>query len=87
MIAAAMTYIVFPMLAIALVLAFARLVKGPSIADRVVALDMITTMGVVIIAAYALTTTQATFLDIAVLVAVLSFLGTVAFAYYIERRA
>lgn len=73
-------------LGLGLILAFLRLVRGPTISDRVVALDLITTMGIGVIAAYALVSNDSTFLDIAILLAVLSFLGTVAFAYYVERR-
>jgi multicomponent Na+:H+ antiporter subunit F len=79
--------IVFVMLSLALVLAFVRLVRGPSLPDRVVALDLLAAIIVGFIAVYATATGQRVFLDAAIVVALIIFLGTVAFAQYIERRA
>lgn len=76
---------VLPILVIAMVPAFIRLVRGPSLPDRVIALDLLITIGVGIIAVYAIAMGQAVFLDVAVVLALTSFLGTVAFAYYVER--
>ena len=78
--------IIFTMLSIALFLAFVRLVLGPSLPDRVVALDLIAAITVGFIAVYAIDTGQRVFLDAAIVVALITFLGTVAFAQYIERR-
>ena len=75
-----------PLLTLAVLVVFIRLVRGPSLPDRVVALDLMTTLGVGIIAAYAIGTNQAIFLDIATIIALISFLGTIAFAYYIQKR-
>ncbi len=80
------TYIVMPMLVLSVGIVFVRLVRGPSLPDRVVALDLMSALGIGIIAAYAIATEQAAFLDVAIAMALISFLGTVAFAYYIERR-
>ena len=79
-------YVILPMLALAVVMVFVRLVRGPSLPDRVVAIDLMNTLGIGIIASYAIATGQAAFLDVAIAMALISFLGTVAFAYYIERR-
>jgi multicomponent Na+:H+ antiporter subunit F len=77
---------VLPVLALAVVIAFIRLMRGPTLPDRVVALDLMTTLGIGVIAAYAIGTDEAIFLDVASIVALISFLGTIAFAYYVERR-
>jgi multicomponent Na+:H+ antiporter subunit F len=74
------------MAGVAMFLAFARLVLGPSLPDRVVALDLIGVISVGIIAAYDILTKQPILLDAATVVALVSFLGTVAFARYVERR-
>ncbi len=66
---------------------FARFLKGPSLPDRVVALDLITTIGVAIIAIYAVLTREAVMIDVALIIGIISFLGTIAFAYYIQRSA
>jgi len=70
----------------AMFLAFLRLVRGPSLPDRVVALDLIGTFAVGIIAAYDIATEQPILLDAATVVALVAFLGTVAFAHYVEKR-
>lgn len=79
--------LVFGMLCLAIFLAFVRLVRGPSLPDRVVALDLIAILAVGIIAAYDVATRQTVFLDVAIVLALISFLGTVAFARYLEERA
>lgn len=79
--------VVLIILSISLILAFIRLVRGPSLPDRVIALDLATTMAIGIIAVFAMQNNQAVFLDVALILALLSFLSTVAFAYYIERRS
>lgn len=80
-------YVILPVLALAVVIVFVRLVRGPSLPDRVVAIDLMNTLGIGIIASYAIATEQVAILDVAIAMALISFLGTVAFAYYIERRA
>lgn len=77
----------FAMLSVALVLALVRLIRGPSLPDRVVALDLIAVLSVGLIAVFAIDTDQPLFLDNAIVVALIAFLGTVAFAYYLERGA
>jgi multicomponent Na+:H+ antiporter subunit F len=80
-------YSVVAVLTLSILLAFFRLMKGPSLPDRVVALEAISTMGIGVIAVYTVTTGEAVFLDVAMILALVSFLGTVALAYYIEKRA
>ena len=79
--------VAFPLLAVAVLLAFVRLVRGPTLPDRVVALDLIATLMIGIVAVYAIATHEAVLLDLAIVLALISFLGTVAFAHYIERGA
>lgn len=80
-------WFVLPVLILAVIIVFIRLVKGPELPDRVVSLDLMTNIGIGIIAAYAMATGQRVLIDVAIILALISFLGTVAFAYYIERRA
>ena len=74
------------LLALAAGLTFIRLAKGPTLPDRVIAIDLI---GVVLVCVLVLTagiTTEGAFLDVAMVVALISFVGTVAYARYIERE-
>jgi multicomponent Na+:H+ antiporter subunit F len=79
--------VVFVMISVALLLAFVRLARGPSLSDRVIALDLIAVLAVGLIAMVAFAAGQAVFLDAAIVLALVAFLGTVAFARYLERRA
>jgi multicomponent Na+:H+ antiporter subunit F len=58
--------------------------RGPTIADRVVALDLLITIGITIISIYSIVYDQSTFLDIAMILGLIAFLSTVAFSYYLE---
>ncbi len=78
--------VILPVLSLALLLTLARLLRGPSLPDRVIALDMMATSSIGLVAVYAVFSDQPALLDVAVLLALLVFLGTVGFAYYIERR-
>ncbi|MBA3030889.1 MAG: cation:proton antiporter [Desulfobacteraceae bacterium] len=75
------------MLSLAFLLAFIRLVLGPSLADRVVAFDVMTISGMGFIVVYAVSTDQSIFLDVTSVVALMAFLATLAFAYYLRRKA
>lgn len=66
---------------------FYRLWRGPSLADRVVALDMMTAAIVAFCALFALQTGSDAYLDIALALALVSFLSVVALARYAERLA
>ena len=77
---------VLPAVSISIMLSFVRLVRGPSLPDRVVALDLMSTLGVGVIAAYSIFTDNPLILDVATVLALISFLGTIAFAYYVEKR-
>ncbi len=76
----------FFILFVSMVLILIRLILGPTLPDRVVALDMTGTAVIGLIACYTILTKQRTFLDPAVVLALIGFLGTVAFAKFIEKR-
>ena len=74
------------LLSFTLVLVLIRLLRGPSLPDRVVALDLLTTVTIAMAAVYAAATDQQSLIDVATVLAIVSFLGTIAFAYYIGFR-
>jgi multicomponent Na+:H+ antiporter subunit F len=82
-----MTIIALPILVTGVILVFIRLLRGPSLPDRVIALDILSVLGIGIIVAFAIATDQPVFIDAASVLALVSFLATVAFAAYVERRA
>jgi multicomponent Na+:H+ antiporter subunit F len=75
------------LLTLAMLMSLVRLVRGPSLGDRILALDLITTLAVGYIAVIAVRTGFALYLDIAIAIALLGFLSTVAFARYLLQRA
>lgn len=78
-------FIILPVLTVSAVLVFVRFVLGPTIADRVVAFDLLIVIGMGIIAIYSIITDQPTFLDIAMIFALIAFLGTTAMSYYLKK--
>lgn len=64
-------------------LAFIRLYKGPTLADRVVALDLIAFITIGFIGVYTIFSQETAFLDIAITLALVAFLSTIAFARFI----
>ncbi|MDX1612975.1 MAG: cation:proton antiporter [Candidatus Promineifilaceae bacterium] len=83
---AAALYVAMPIMGLGLLLAFARAMRGPRLPDRVVALDLLVMLGIGIMAAYAIAFEQESLLDIITVVALINFLATVSFAYYLEQR-
>ena len=73
------------MLLAAVVCAGVRIVRGPGAPSRVVALDMLTLLGVAATGIAVLVSGSEAFIDIALGVALVGFLATVAFAGFIER--
>jgi multicomponent Na+:H+ antiporter subunit F len=80
------TMIALVLLTIALLIAVIRVVIGPTLADRVLALDMLTTLAMGFVGAIAIRTGLTLYLDIALSLALLGFLATVAFARYMLSR-
>ncbi|ODT47421.1 cation:proton antiporter [Devosia sp. 63-57] len=74
------------LLGLALLLSMVRIVIGPTLADRVLALDLLTVVAMGFIGAVAVRTGISLYLDIAIAVALLGFLATVALARYILSR-
>ncbi len=79
-------YVIFPLLTVSVILVFIRLFKGPEVVDRVVALDLIISIGIALITAYSIRSGQAIFLDVAMILALIAFLGTIAFSFYLDKK-
>lgn len=74
------------LLGLALLLTIYRIVVGPTLADRVLALDLLTVLAMGFVGAMAIRTGITLYIDIAIALALLGFLATVAFARYILSR-
>lgn len=73
------------MLALAIVITFIRLVLGPTMVNRVVALDLMAILVVGIMASESVRSGEHALLDVAVVVGITAFIGTAAFALLIDR--
>ena len=72
-------------LSLALAIAFIRLVKGPTLPDRIVAMDLFGVLVVGLIVVLAGWSGVRATLDAAIVIALVGFLGTIAYATYVER--
>ena len=79
------TTLAMTILAVAALIAFARLVKGPSLPDRVVAMDLLGTITVCLLVVGAAASGERAFLDAAIVIALIGFVSTIAYSRYIER--
>ena len=68
-----------------MLIAFIRLVLGPTPADRTVALDAMTALAITVITYLAAVLGRIIYLDVALVYALISFIGVVAIARYLER--
>ena len=80
------TNIGFALLSLAAMFVLLRLVRGPSLADRVVATDLLLTLLVMGAAVLSAREGRGTYLEVMLVVAVVGFLGTSMVARFIERR-
>ena len=78
--------VAFVLLLLAIAGSFVRVVIGPSLPDRVIALDLLSVTLVAFAAVYALDTGERSFLDVSLALALRAFLTTVVFARDVERR-
>lgn len=75
------------LLTAALLLTVVRLARGPTLADRILALDMLTTLAIGYIGIVAIRTGFTLYLDIAIAIGLVGFLATLAFTRYVLKRA
>lgn len=80
------TVITLGMLTLAFILTIVRVAFGPSLADRILALDMLVTIGIGYIVVIAIKTGFTLYLDVAIALGLVGFLSTVAFARYLLQR-
>ena len=74
------------LLGLALLISVVRIVIGPTLGDRVLALDLTTVVAMGFVGTIAIRTGQFLYLDIAIALALLGFLATIAFARYVLSR-
>ncbi|WP_430812166.1 MULTISPECIES: monovalent cation/H+ antiporter complex subunit F [unclassified Carboxylicivirga] len=74
------------LLLLSFVMALIRIVKGPTIQDRIVAMDLISSISMGFILVYSMLMQQAMYFDIVIIISLISFIGTVAISTYLKRN-
>jgi len=70
---------------IAIAMALVRVIKGPSLPDRVVAFDVIGVNLISSVAVFSVLLSTVAYLEVILIIAILAFISTIAFSKYIER--
>lgn len=76
----------FALLLPALILGFIRLVIGPSINDRIAALDLMASIMIGFILVYGVHTSNKMYLDIVIVISLVSFIGTIAISSFLKNK-
>lgn len=79
-------YIAFAVLSLSFLLTVLRVLKGPTLPDRVLALDMLVAVGIGFIAVTGIATGVTFNVDIAIALGLVGFLATIAFARFVSSR-
>ena len=78
--------LIFGMLLLAFILAFIRMLKGPDMSDRIVAMDLISSVTMAFILSYSVLVNKAIYFDIVIVISLISFIGTVAVSTYLKQK-
>lgn len=79
--------LILSVLAVSILITFVRLARGPTLPDRIAALDLVSVLALSMSGVYAMYTGEPVYLDVGIVLALVTFVGTVAFAGYLERSA
>jgi len=82
----AIHYVVSAFLILAVIFTTIRFIRGPTVADRIVALDNITTIIIALLVYLALFYGRYIYLDVALVSVILGFIGTIVLARYLEAK-
>ena len=78
--------VVIVVLAASAILVLYRFIKGPTLPDRVTAIDLITTMVIALIVVFSILWDSPNFFDVAMVLSLISFLGSISYAFYLTKR-
>lgn len=82
-----MMIVILSLIGVGVLLSVARLIKGPSVMDRVISVDTINMMIVGLIAVLSIVLENGLYLDIAIVYGILAFLETIVLAKYMEGKS
>jgi multicomponent Na+:H+ antiporter subunit F len=79
-------YIAFVFLMTAMIITLFRLLKGPTVNDRIAAMDLISSIIVGVILVYAVLIQNAIYFDVPLVISLISFIGTIAISTYLKQK-
>ena len=83
----AVTTVCLMLLGIAILLILIRIIRGPTLADRILGLDTLTLLGVGVVGVFSVRTGVLAYVDVAVALAFVSFVSTAALSRYLQTRS
>jgi multicomponent Na+:H+ antiporter subunit F len=69
-----------------MILTLIRFIKGPSLPDRVISLDVFSGNLLVVLAIYSILSGEKAYLNVALTMSLVAFVGTMTFAYYLVQK-
>ena len=81
------TTVCLVLLGIAVMLVVIRIVRGPTLADRILGLDTLTLLGVGVVCVFSVRTGVFAYVDVAVALAFVSFVSTAALSRYLQTSS
>lgn len=79
-------YIAIAIISISTILTLVRFFKGPSLPDRVISLDVFSANLLAVLAIYSVLSEEKAFLNVALIMSLIAFVGTMTFAYYLVQK-
>ncbi len=79
-------YISIAIMSVSMILTLIRFMKGPSLPDRVIALDVLAANFLAVLAIYSILASEKTYLNVALIMSLVAFVGTMTFAYYLVEK-
>ncbi len=79
-------YIAFTFLMTAMIITLIRLFKGPSVNDRIAAMDLIASIIMGVILVYSVLIKNAMYFDVPLIISLISFIGTIAISTYLKQK-
>ncbi|QCK16525.1 monovalent cation/H+ antiporter complex subunit F [Mangrovivirga cuniculi] len=79
-------YIAIAIISVSMILTLIRFILGPSLPDRVISLDVFSANLLAILAIYSVLAEEKTYLNVALTMSLVAFVGTMTFAYYLVQK-
>ena len=79
-------YIAIAIISITTILTLVRFFKGPSLPDRIISLDVFSANLLAVLAIYSVLSEEKAYLNVALIMSLIAFVGTMTFAYYLVQK-